>query len=70
MKKIVCAFFKKWTEAEMLREMLYHDRLYRMFEFFGFEELGWAQQAKIVDFEEEQTFSTYLKRSIGNMAFW
>jgi hypothetical protein len=58
--------YQYWTEAEML----YHDRLYRMFEFFGLEEIGWAQQAKVVDFEEEQTFSTYLKRSIGNMAFW
>ena len=62
--------YQDWTEAEMLREMLYHDRIYRMFEFFGLKEIGWAQRAKVVDFEEEQTFSTYLKRSIGNIFFW
>ena len=55
---------------EMLREIAYHDRAYRFFDFLGLEEIEWAKRAKKVDFEIEQHPLTYFKRIIGNLMFW
>ena len=62
-----------WTEAEMLREMWYHDRGYEISIAFGIKpstEGSLAYRFNHVDFETEQTFRTYLYRFIGNMAVW
>ena len=61
---------KNWSEADMLREIVYHDRAYRFLKWIGLEDIQWGKQSKVVDFEEEQTFTTYFKRAIGNMMFW
>ena len=55
-----------WTEAEMMREIVYHDRGYRLFEWLGLEQTDEGQQFKYVDYEPEQNFRTYYRRLIGN----
>ena len=63
-----------WTEAEMLRELRYHESAY----FISVNLLGsdpevegsLAYRLKHVDYESEQTFETYLRRVIGNLLTW
>lgn len=58
-----------WTEAEMLREFEYHDKVY----FISSNILGIpdsdspSSNTMKVDFEAEQTLRTYLFRFFGNM---
>ncbi len=60
---------ENWTEAEMLREFEYHDKVY----FISSNILGIPDSdtpsfnTKKVDFETEQTLRTYLFRFFGNM---
>ena len=64
---------KNWTEAEMMREMTYHDSMYEIFVLFKSDpsQKGtYAYRTKHVDFEKEQTTKTYLRRFIGNIAWW
>lgn len=60
---------KNWTEAQMLREMEYHKRGYNLFVNFG-DSLGVVNRFQMTDFEQKQTFKTYLCRGIGNCFFW
>ena len=59
-----------WTEAEMMREIVYHDLGYRLFEWLGLEQTEEGQQFKYVDYEPEQNFRTYYRRLIGNCFMW
>jgi RHS repeat-associated protein len=62
-----------WSEADMLREMWYHDRGYELTTFFGSDpsvEGSLSYRFNHVHFESEQTFLTYLYRFAGNLAFW
>ena len=43
-----------WTEAEMMREIVYHDRGYRLMRAFGLEETETGERLSFVDFEEEK----------------
>ena len=65
---------KNWTEAQMLRELRYHEKLLPVVEFFGSdrsEDGSLAYRLNHVDFEPEQTFETYFRRIIGNVTtFW
>ena len=47
-----------WNEYQMYREWLYHKNLYKHHLF--------STHTDYVDFEEEQTTTTYLKRIVGN----
>ncbi len=65
--------FRNWSEADMLREMVYHDEALDIFTFFGSDPNNTkskAHQAKWVDFESKQNFKTYFRRFIGNLAPW
>ena len=57
----------EWTEAEMLREISYHNNVYSFLSFLGLEECDWAESAKLVEFESNQNFKTYARRAIGNL---
>ena len=61
-----------WTEAQMLRELQYHNRAYDL--LTSLPQIGpipgLVEQASIVDFEEKQDAVTYLKRIVGNVMFW
>ena len=62
-----------WSEADMLREMEYHEAGYRIAVFFGSDpdkKGSLAYRLKHVDFEEEQTLETYFYRFIGNLLPW
>ena len=59
--------FDEWTEAEMLREITYHDKAYRIVDFLGLEDTGLGDSLISVDFEEKQTAITYIRRIIGNI---
>ena len=64
---------KNWSEAAMLREMEYHETGYRIAVFFGSDpdvNGTLAYSLKHVDFEEEQSFITYLRRFVGNLLPW
>lgn len=37
---------------------------------FGLEETEIGEKFSFVDFEEEQTLETYIRRIIGNCMFW
>lgn len=54
---------KNWTVAEAFREWKYHKRGYYLTRYL-FPKL--AARFAYVDFEEKQTFKTYLFRFIGN----
>lgn len=60
---------ENWTEGQMLREMEYHERGYRLFKVFG-ESFSLVDRFKKTDFEEQQTFKSYFYRFIGNTFFW
>ena len=57
----------EWTEAEMLREITYHDNVYRLFDILDMETTDLGKRAKYVDFEEKKTAITYIRRIIGNI---
>jgi len=62
-----------WTEAQMLREMKYHDSAYELVTFLGsdpMEKGTWAYRLKHVSFESKQDFTTYARRIIGNSIPW
>ena len=59
--------FDEWTEAEMLREITYHDKAYRIVDFLGLEDTDLGERLRYVNFEEKQTAITYVYRIIGNM---
>ena len=59
----------EWSEADMLREIAYHDRAYRALDAWGLGKTDLAERAKKVDFESTQNWLTYTLRSIGNMLF-
>ena len=64
---------QNWTEAEMLREMMYHEAAYHIAVFFGInpeEEDSLADRLRHTDFEVPQTLDTYLKRILGNTIPW
>ncbi len=63
-------FSKNWTESEMLREMEYHEKFYKIVVFLGSDpdkEGSLADRLEHVDFEENQTLKTYLRRFFGNV---
>lgn len=71
LRKQSSSLSKNWSEAEMLREFNYHDKWYYFTKFFGSDENkkdSLANRFKYVNFETEQTFSTYVKRFIGTGA--
>ena len=51
----------KWNQYEMYREWLYHKNLYKHNLF--------TTHTDYVDYEEVQTFRTYLLRTIGNCIY-
>ena len=57
-------------EAEMMREIVYHDRGYRLLKWLGLEQTEDGQQFKYVGYEPEQNFRTYYRRLIGNCFMW
>ena len=59
-----------WSEADMMREIVYHDRAYRLLEFVNMEKTSFATRLKYVNFETEQDFTTYVRRMFGNLMFW
>ena len=62
-----------WSEADMLREMEYHEAGYRIAVFFGSDpdkKNSLAYRLKHVDFEEEQILKTYFYRFIENLLPW
>ena len=65
---------ENWSEAQMIRELRYHEALLPIATLFGSdpsEEGSLAFRLNHVGFEEEQTFKTYFRRIIGNVvAFW
>ena len=54
----------------MMREIVYHDRAYRLLDFVNMEKTSFAARLKHVDFEVEQDFTTYVRRMFGNLMFW
>ena len=59
-----------WSEAEMMREIAYHDRGYRFLKSIGLGNCELAEKLRWVGFEKKQTFITYLRRFLGNLMFW
>ena len=62
-----------WTEAEMLRELEYHDDACQVLVLFKADVTKkgtLAYQLNHVDFEVEQTSTTYTRRFIGNIIPW
>ena len=57
---------KKWSEAQMLREMKYHDAAYNISESLG-DIFGISDNCIKVDFEEDIKLITYMRRIIGNL---
>lgn len=51
----------KWNEYEMYREWLYHKNLYKHNLF--------TTHTDYVDYEEQQTAKTYIRRIIGNCIY-
>lgn len=64
-----CKMIKQegWTDAQEFREWKYHQRGYYL-TCKLFPEI--AARFAYVDFEQKQTFKTYLYRIIGNCFFW
>ena len=65
--------YTDWSEAEMLREMNYHDSAYRFLFFaknFSSRMEKYVTQAKYADFEKNQNAKTYLFRFVGNTISW
>ena len=60
----------EWSEADMIREIVYHNRAYRLLKRIGPEDTGLGNRVKMVNFENEQNFETYLRRFAGNLMFW
>ena len=63
----------EWSEAEMLRELDYHEDACAILVFFGADvtvEGSWAYRLNHVSFEVKQTFTTYARRFVGNMIPW
>ena len=61
---------ENWSEAQMLREYEYHDKGFKLAVLFGSDpdiEDSVADRFQHVDFEENQTIGTYVKRYIGNL---
>ena len=56
---------ENWTEAEMLRELQYHQKGYYISEFLV-DPFRYSDNLVKVDFEEDKKFMTYFKRYIGN----
>ena len=54
----------------MMREIVYHDRGYRLLKWLGLEQTEDGQQFKYVGYEPEQNFRTYYRRLIGNCFMW
>ena len=63
-------FINNWSEADMMREIVYHDRGYRFLDFFGWENTSVGKRLKYVNFEPDQNFKTYARRFVGNLMFW
>ena len=62
-----------WSEADMLREIEYHETGYRIVVFFGSDpdkEGSLADRLEHVNFEEKQNFTTYFRRFFGNLLPW
>lgn len=58
---------ENWTDAEAYREWKYHQRgYYATYKLFP----KLAMRFAYVDYEQKQTFKTYLFRFIGNCFFW
>ena len=56
-----------WTEAEMLRELNYHEKGYAIAVWLGIPDDRYpTENFKFVDFEVPQTPMTYIKRILGN----
>ena len=49
---------ENWSKAQMLREMIYHKKLY----WLGYE----PTRTIYTDFEKKQTLKTYIRRILGN----
>ena len=65
--------YNTWSEAEMLREIRYHNKAYKIFVALGSDpnkENSLAYHAKYVDYEHEKTWQTYVFRYVGNCIFW
>ena len=69
--------YANWTEAEMLREIKYHYTLFQVVLFFDpnaiekiesleYSEESFQNRVSKVNFESEQTTTTYIRRFIGN----
>ena len=59
----------EWSEADMVREIAYHDSMYHIFSEMGLEQIHMAKQARFVDFESQQNFKTYARRNVGNLVY-
>ena len=59
----------EWSEADMVREIAYHDSMYQIFSEMGLEQITLAKQARFVDFESQQNFKTYARRNVGNLVY-
>ena len=64
--------YSNWTEAQMLRELRYHEKGYDILtsiniSFNKKDEVTY--QLNHVDFEEKQNFKTYARRIIANTFF-
>ncbi len=61
---------ENWSVGQMLREFEYHDGAYNFLTSFGLDQSNtFVHRAMHVDFEENQTFYTYILRGIGNFIF-
>lgn len=57
---------ENWSEADMLRELQYHERRYYLCEKIG-DPFKYCDNLIKVDYEEEQNFKTYFRRFFGNL---
>lgn len=57
---------ENWSEADMLRELQYHERGYYLCEKIG-DPFKYCGNLIKVDYEEEQNFKTYFRRFFGNL---
>ena len=63
-------FIDNWSEADMMREIVYHDRAYRLLDLIGLENTSVGERLRYVSFEQDQNFTTYARRLVGNIMFW
>lgn len=59
----------EWSEADMVREIAYHDSMYQIFSEMGLDQITLAKQARFVHFESQQNYKTYARRNIGNLVY-